>query len=187
MLLDRLQERGLLFNANLKEATSEAGTFAYRGELVLKEGEVADAQGRRKPPLVLLKEAAILEKDGKISFVCGFLDALADLPLLTEVYGADCAEDLAAAIFIANIGKPMRLPLGGFDFLLMPLTQGFIWNELVEALGMEKSDFKGQSAGDKVITLADEFRKYRPKYDTVELADALTQTTQGKREMHGAV
>ncbi len=137
--------------------------------------------------MILFKEAAILEKDGKISFICGFLDELADLPLLTDIYGADCAENLAAAVFIANIGKPMRLPLGGFTFLLMPLTQGFIWNELVEVLGMEKSDFKGQSAGDKVITLADEFRKFQPQYDTVELADALNQTTQGKREMHGAV
>ncbi|MFM8444681.1 MAG: hypothetical protein ACKN9W_15255 [Methylococcus sp.] len=187
MLLDSYQERGLLFNANLKEATGQPGGFAYRGELVLKEGEVADAQGRRKPPLVVLKEAAVLETDGKLAFVCGFLDELGDLPLFVEIYGADCAENLAAAIFIANIGKPMRVNLSGFGFVLIPLTQGFIWNELVEVLGMEKSDFKGLGAGDKVVTLAEEFRRYQPKYETVEFADALTQTTAGKREMHGAV
>jgi hypothetical protein len=187
MLLDTYQQRDLLFNANLKEPTSRPSVIAYRGELVLKEGEIADAQGRRKPPAVLLKEAAILEKDGKLSFVCGFLDELEQLPLFTALYGSDCADDLAAVIFMANIPKSMRVKLEGFEFLLMPLTQGFIWNELVEVLGMEKSDFKGQSSGDKVITLADEYRKYPPKYEYVEFETAMTQTTKGKREMHGAV
>lgn len=187
MLLDTYQERSLLFNANLKESTSKPGTIAYRGELVLKEGEVADAQGRRKPPLALLKEAAVLEENGKLTFVTGFLDELAELPLFIALYGADCAPDLAAALFVANIPKPIKVELDGFKFLLIPLTQGFIWNELVDELGMEKSDFKGQSPGDKVITLANELRTYQPKCEQIPYETALGQTTSGKREMHGAV
>lgn len=187
MLLDTYQERGLLFNANLKEKTSKPNAFAYRGELVLKEGEIADVQGRRKPPLALLKEAAVLEEDGKLTFVTGFLDELSELPLFVSMYGADCAPNAAIALFIANIAKSMTMELEGFKFLLIPLTQGFIWNELVDELGMEKNDFKGQSAGDKVITLADELRQYRPKYEAIPYEVALGQTTEGKREMHGAV
>ncbi|MFZ1246593.1 MAG: hypothetical protein WAR41_16140 [Azonexus sp.] len=53
MSLDRYES--LFFNANFKEASSEPGLIAYRGELILQEGEVADANGRRKPPTEVLK------------------------------------------------------------------------------------------------------------------------------------
>lgn len=187
MLLDSYQERALLFNANLREKTSEAGGFAYRGELVLKEGEVADAQGRRKPPLILLKEAAVLEAGGKLTFITGFLDEVGDLPLLIAMYGADFSPELKAAIFVANIPSAIVTEVGGVEFLLIPLTQGFIWNELVDELGMEKGDFKGLSAGDKVVLLAAELRKYKPKYRKVPFDEAQVNITGGKREMHGAV
>ena len=187
MLLDTYQARGLLFNVNLKEATRQPSTMAYRGDLVLKEGEIADAQGRRKPPLALLKEVALLEENDKIVFITGFIDKLAELSLFVTMYGPDCATNLAAALFIADIPQAMTMTFEGFDFLLIPLTQGFVWNELVDELGLEKSDFKGQNAGDKVLTLADEFRKYRPQYPQVAYEIALGQTTDGKREIHGAV
>ena len=44
MLFDRYEQSQLLFNMNFKEAVGDKA--AYRGELVLIEGEVADAQGR---------------------------------------------------------------------------------------------------------------------------------------------
>ncbi|WP_054774324.1 hypothetical protein [Methylogaea oryzae] len=50
MLLNRYEHDQLLFNANLKGATTQAGLEAYRGDLVLEEGEIADALGRRKRP-----------------------------------------------------------------------------------------------------------------------------------------
>ena len=55
MSLDRYEP--FFFNANFKEAASSAGLVAYRGELILQEGEVADANGRRKPPTEVLKQA----------------------------------------------------------------------------------------------------------------------------------
>jgi hypothetical protein len=42
MLLKRYEP--LLFNANFTETSSNGQYVAYRGELVLREGEVADAQ-----------------------------------------------------------------------------------------------------------------------------------------------
>jgi hypothetical protein len=42
MSLDRYEP--LFFNANFKEAASDASLVAYRGELILQEGEVADAR-----------------------------------------------------------------------------------------------------------------------------------------------
>ena len=43
MLLDRYEQDQLLFNMNFKSPTSSAGV-AYRGELVIVPGDVADAQ-----------------------------------------------------------------------------------------------------------------------------------------------
>lgn len=43
MLFDRYEQQGLLFNMNFKEASTTAGKAAYRGELVLVEGEIGDA------------------------------------------------------------------------------------------------------------------------------------------------
>ena len=48
MLYDRYEQNQLLFNMNFKEAVGDKA--AYRGELVVVEGEVADAQGRRMAP-----------------------------------------------------------------------------------------------------------------------------------------
>ena len=45
MLLNRYEP--YFFNSNFREAAPDAAWEAYRGELVLIEGEVADAQGRR--------------------------------------------------------------------------------------------------------------------------------------------
>ena len=82
MLLDRYEP--FFFNANFKEAASEAGSVAYRGELVLMEGEVADAQGRRKPPHEILKQAAVLAAGDELKLITGSLDALQHFPSLLK-------------------------------------------------------------------------------------------------------
>jgi hypothetical protein len=49
-------------------------------------------------------------------------------------------------------------------------------------LALEKSDFKGQSAADKVLTLYRELTAYKPKYPSVSLDEALANTTGAVRE-----
>ena len=46
MLLDVLENQGLLYNSNFKESAG-TGLQAYRGDLVLIEGEVADTNAKR--------------------------------------------------------------------------------------------------------------------------------------------
>jgi hypothetical protein len=52
---------------------------------------------------------------------------------------------------------------------------------------LEKSDFKGQSAADKIITLTDELKAYKPKYDKVTLDELNQLATDEVREGWGAV
>lgn len=186
MLLDTYEQQGRLFNTNFKEKTS-AGSLAYRGELVLVEGEVADAQGRRKPPVVLMKGAVLLSDADKLKLLAGTLDEMAHITSLLELYQADFAPDMRAMLYVVNIAKPMVADIAGIPFILIPMTDGMVWNEMVDELKLEKGDFKGQSSGDKVITVLEAFKDYAPKYDKVSLEEAMTRTNDAKRESRGPV
>ncbi|TCK04261.1 hypothetical protein [Marinobacterium mangrovicola] len=187
MLLKTYDEQSLLFNTNFLENTSSGG-FAYRGELVIEEGEVADAQGRRKPPVSLLLGAVLLEQDEKLKLMVGLINDLALLELLLEKYGKDLADDAASMIFVRNIGEPMVLGAAGKEFILMPLDEGIPWNEAIDELALEKSDFKGQSSGDKLVTLYGEMKGFKPKgASSVTLEEALSQTIEVKQSARGPV
>lgn len=185
MLLDTYQEKVWLINANLKG--KEGKYEVYRGDLVLEEGEVADAMGRRKPPPVISKEAVLVSDGEKLKFVAGFVDDIAQLKLFPSLYGPDLADDVLALFYVANLAEPLQATLEGVKYVLIPLQRGMIWNELIEELRMEKSDFKGQGAEEKVITLYEEFKSYRPKYPSVSFEEALAKTVDEKREVWGAV
>ncbi len=188
MALDKYEQEGLLFNVKFKSAASDANTTAYRGELVLIEGEVADAQGRRKPPVAIARHAVFLEKEGKLTMAVGFLDELELLKNFIDKYSADFSSEMCALFYVVNIPDPMQVKIDGINFLLLPLTDGIAWNEMTEELGLEKSDFKGKSPADKVVVAYDELKSYKPKYPEVSsYEEALTKTADIKREDRGPV
>ena len=74
--------------------------------------------------------------------------------------------------------------------VLRPMIEGdgTVWNDLNETLGLEKTDFKGQSAADKVITVYESVKgDYTPKYPEVSWEEALGQVIEVKKELRGAV
>lgn len=186
MLLDTYETQGLLYNSNFKEGAG-AGLQAYRGDLVLIEGEVADAMGRRKPPLVTLVGAVLLADQTHLKFIAGSLDEIAHLPALIEKYQAGFTPGMSALLYVVNISQPLLVAAAGIQFVLLPLADGLVWNELVDELGLDKSDFKGQSGGQKVHTLYQACGKHRPRGETVTLEQALSRATAVKRSYHGAV
>lgn len=186
MPLQNYQSSGLLFNTNFLEQTSTPDTFGYRGELVLIEGEVADAKGHVKPPVEVMRGVALLADD-KLKLVIGAIDRLDLLQTFVDKYKADFSADMEAVLYVVDIKDPVIVELEGISFVLIPLLQGVPWNETIDELGLEKSDFKGQSAADKIVTLLDELRDYQPKYPRVSMADALADTTDLVREGWGAV
>ena len=188
MVLDNYEQQALLFNMNFKSAASEADTVAYRGELVLVEGEVADDQGRRKPPIAISRHTVLLEKADKLAMAVGFIDDLELLATFIEKYSADFAPGMSALFYVVNITEPMQVELNGVNFILIPLTDGIAWNEMVEELGLEKSDFKGQSPADKIVTAYNELKTYTPKYPPVaSFEEAMAKTADIKREDRGPV
>lgn len=185
MLLDRYE--ACFFNANFKEAASLPGWAAYRGELVLQEGEVADAQGRRKPPHAVLKQAVLLAQGDDLRLVAGSLDELQHFPAFVDKYGADLKPGVVAVFFTVNIDRGFVARVNDVPVVFVPLVQGMVWNELIELVALEKGDFKGQGSADKVVTLYNAVRDHQFKYAEMTLADALQTTNTAKRETHGAV
>jgi len=187
MLLDTYETQGLFYNVNFKEAAGSSGLQAFRGDLVLVEGEIADAQGRRKPPTVGMTGAVLLADAEKLKLLAGFLGDIADIEPLLARYRADFAADMRAVLYVVNIPKPMIADVEGLGIVLLPLADGMVWNELVDELALEKSDFKGQGAGEKVLTVFGAFKDYKPKYESLGLEAALARRTDAKRESRGPV
>lgn len=187
MLIDKYDQEQLLFNTNFKEKASADGVYGYRGELVLVPGEVADEQGRTRPPLALVRSVVMLEKDEKIQFFVGILDELELIKNFIEKYKEDFADDIKILMYVVNITDPMQTDINGIHFTLIPLKAGIAWNELIDELAMEKSDFKGQSSADKIVTAYEAYKEDMPKYKTVSADDAYISISDIKRELIGAV
>ena len=58
---------------------------------------------------------------------------------------------------------------------------------LAEDLRLDKEDFKGQSAEDKVLTVYAALRDYRPKLETLSYEAALGCTVAHRREARGPI
>ncbi len=184
-LMERYSPR--FFNANFCEAGSRDGWQAYRGEIALKEGEIADAQGRRKPPVNVLKQVILLTAGDSLKLVAGSLDELQAFPLFAETFGDALQPDTAVVLFTVNIPEAFQAAVNGATLHFIPMVQGMVWTELSDIVALEKGDFKGQSAADKVITLYDAVAGHDFKLPASTLEAALETTNDARRENHGAI
>ena len=174
MLLETYQAKGLLTVTLVNGQTSTAGVYAYRGDLVIKEGALRE--GSTTPPEALLIHSALIVENDKIKFINGLLPTLDLLPVFVEKYKADIAPDCIALIYVENIGKALQVELEGVTYKLLPFKQGLVWNELLEELYIEKSELKNQSAEDKVAIAYAAAKSYKPKTPLVSFAEAEENT-----------
>lgn len=188
MLIKHYEERGLLFNSNLTERCTQEALDAYRGELILIEGEVADASGRRRPPVKVLLQVAALASADKLRFLSGYIENACDLPLVVARFGADMRADTQCVIFVYDIAKPVTVSAGELTLHLVPLEEGLVWTELMELAALEKADVKGLSSADKVFAVYRELLSFRPRGAiSAELSAAAGLGSGKQREMRGAV
>ncbi|MGZ8928164.1 MAG: hypothetical protein ACXW03_06895 [Methylobacter sp.] len=177
MLLETYQTKGLLTVTLVKGQTSDTGVYAYRGDLVIKEGALREGSATdRKPPEALLIHSALIVENDKIKFINGLLPTLDLLPIFVEKYKTGIAEDCIALIYVENIGKGLQVKLEDVTYHLIPFKQGLVWNELLEELYIEKSELKNQSAEDKVAIAYAAAKLYKPKTPLVSFAEAEENT-----------
>ncbi|WP_024870909.1 hypothetical protein [Tolumonas lignilytica] len=185
MLLNTYEQNGRLFNMNFIE--DAAGFSGYRGELVLVEGEVADSAGRRKPPVAVIEQVVMLADENKIRMVSGLVHELSELEHFFTAYAEDIAEGIVPLFFVVNAAKEMKVTVNGITSDIIPLPEGLVWAELSDLLGLEKSDFKGQSAGEKIVTVYESLKDFQSGFNQISWNDALNSITTAKRETRGAL
>ncbi|MEQ1635261.1 MAG: hypothetical protein ABL903_01140 [Methylococcales bacterium] len=177
MLLETYQAKGLLTVTLVNGATSTAGVYAYRGDLVLKEGSLREGSTTdRRPPEALFIHSALIVENDKIKFINGLLPTLDLLPVFVEKYKDDIAPDCIALVYVENIGKGLQVELAGVTYKLLPFKEGLVWNELLEELYIEKSELKNQSAEDKVAIAYAAAKTYSSKSPVVSFAEAENNT-----------
>lgn len=187
MLLNKFDEQGLFFYKKFQEATSAGNMMAYCGCLVLVEGKIIDAEGRRGKPLMMLDGGVILADADKIKLLAGTIDELDQLKIILDKYAGYFTPDTRVVLYVVNIGEPMQVLVAGVNIILIPMLDGLVWNELVDEMRLEKSDFKGQSSADKLVTVLEAFKGYRPKYEKLSLEEAYGRTIVAKRVNRGPV
>lgn len=170
---------------NFKEANGNYA--AYRGDLVLELGEIGDALGHRKPPVSTIKNTIVLAENGKIKLYVGSLDELAALPKVLDYYKTDFAADVRLILFVVNINKPLVIEIDGLNISAIGMQEGLIWNELIDLAALDKGDFKGQSASEKIVTVYKALSDYKPKGDKMSFEEALKRTVELKRAGRGPV
>ncbi|MBB3103891.1 hypothetical protein [Azomonas macrocytogenes] len=188
MLLKTYESENLLCNLSVNGATTQADTYAYRGDLVLEEGEIADSSGRRKPPKSTLKQGVVLIKNDKLEMVAGTLNTLDLMPTFFNRYKKDLSPSASILFYVENLSKKILIDIDGIVVTLIPhYDGGAVWNTLMDDLRLDKDDFKGQTAEDKVITMREALADLKPKFDKVSYEEGLALANVARRETRGPV
>lgn len=179
MLLDKYSSEGFLQVTSVFGKTSESDKFAFRGDLILKEGELREGSERaqdRKPPEFVIHQSVILTSPDKLLLVSGLLYELSTLTIFVDKFRNDLTADTELLLYVENISEKMTVEYQGMTFKLLPYSEGMIWNELLDTLYIEKSDLKGLSAEDKVATVYEECKDFDTKTAAINLEEALENT-----------
>lgn len=187
MIIKNYEQAGLLLNVSFAEAATSEGFAGFRGRLALVEGEVADEGGNRKPPSVVMEHVVLLSRDDKLMLVAGSLDKLEQLETFVEKYKADFSPEMRAILYVVNLTAPQQVELEGINFALIPMQEGITWNELLDEAGLDKSDLKKMASADKVYSVWEELKSFKPKGPSVTLQEALSKTADIKRVERGAL
>ena len=179
-LINTLKEKQILWQPSFTDES------AYRGDLILMEGKISPS-GNQNPPEILVKQSVLTIAGDKITFLAGSLHKIEELKDFCEVMLPYCDDSIPFYMFVENIGDEMAVEANGRTFYCYPLDEGTVWGEMSELTGLEKGDFKGMSAPEKVVKLADEANGMKIKGDTVSFDDAKQKTIEVHKEARGPV
>lgn len=168
------QQKRLLcpvFKGELKKADE-----GFRGEIALKfAAQLAD---EARPPEIAAFQTMFAASGGKFDFLACELDSLAYLENLREVLGDFLKPDGQYFAFAGNvdISKKYAINLDGIPFNVFPLDEATVYNELLDLIGLERTDLKKLDTGAKLDKIAEAAARYRGKLPEVSFE-------QGKQEM----
>lgn len=171
-----LESRGLIHSPVFQGASGKPGRYAYRGELALKLAPTT--AGEKRPPLLKSEQVIMLAEGDKLVFFAGFVDSLGALEDLAAVLGDYLTPAGRYYCFAGNVDllKKYRVDLGGVEWLVLPLDEATVYNELLELFLIEKGDLKKLDNGAKVEAIVAGAMAYTPsRFAEKTYADALAE------------
>jgi hypothetical protein len=187
MLFDTFKEQELVWQSNVSGETS-CSKYAFRGDLAVTLGDMHEASKTRNQPKCVFESANILVDGDQFIFVAGSLLSLDDIPAFIERFGPYIADDVKVMLYVVDAGKPAKVIYEGKQLYISSYEDSTVWQLMMDDLYVEKSDMKGQSPEDKLVTMYEACKDYKPKYEEMSYEDALGYKVAGaKRAIHGAV
>lgn len=184
--LENITAQNLTWQVSICEKAESSEALIYRGDLILQEGKLT-LHGSRGTPEAVIKQVVLAAKADKITFFAGHLSKLDHIHLFCEKYLGSCEAGIPLFLFVENIKEKLAVEIDGHMVYFYPLLEGVVWNEFNELIGLEKGDFKGLGAGDKVVKVADEAKTLKPKNTLLSLEEALARTVAVTKELRGAI
>lgn len=171
----RLEREGRLLNSVLKAPTKKAGRFGFRGDIALKfQARMAD---EARPPEISSDQVIAAATEGKatLDFVCGFLLSFEYLKLVAEVLGDLLSPEGTYVFFCDNIdlSKKYLCDYGGATFVILPIDEATVYNEMLELLYLEKTELKKLDTAGKTDAIVDKAAAFKPAYPKISFEEGL--------------
>jgi hypothetical protein len=173
----RLESEGRLLNPVLKAATHKPGRFGFRGELALRfAAKLADEA--RPPELTCDQVIAVASVgEGTLGFFAGYLLSFENLREVAQTLGSALGAGGKYFLFCNNIdlSKKYQVAFGGATFYVLPLDESTVYNELLDLLGLEKSELKKLDTAGKTDRVADAALKFAATFESITYEQGLAQ------------
>lgn len=171
----RLEAEGRLLNSVLKAPTKKAGRFGFRGDIALKfQAKLAD---EARPPEISSDQVIAVAEAGSphISFLTGFLLSFEYVQLLAEVLGDLLSPTGVYILFCDNIdiSKKYTMDYAGTTFVILPIDEATVYNELLELLYLEKGDLKKLDTAGKTDAIADKAASFKASFPKISFEEGL--------------
>jgi len=165
IILSLEQQKRLLspvYKGALKKA--EEG---FRGEIALKFATCLADEAR--PPEIAATQTMFAANGGKFDFFACELDSLGYLESLRSVLGDFFKPEGQYFVFAGNvdISKKFGIVLDGIPFNVLPLDEATVYNELLDLIGLERTDLKKLDTAAKLDKIAEAAVKFKGKFPII--------------------
>ncbi len=177
-IIQSLEEQKRLLSPVYKGALKKADE-GFRGEIALKFAvKLAD---EARPPEIAATQTMFSATGGKFDFIACELDSLGYLENLHSVLGDFLKPEGQYFVFAGNvdISKKFGITLDGIPFNILPLDEATVYNELLDLIGLERTDLKKLDTAAKLDKITEAAVKFKGKFPVISFE-------QGVKEM-GAI
>jgi hypothetical protein len=173
--IQALEQQKRLLSPVYKGALKQADE-GFRGEIALKFAEQLADEAR--PPEIAAFQTMFASTGGKFDFLACELDSLAYLEDLRTVLGDFLKPEGKYFAFAGNvdISKKYAISMDGIEFNVFPLDEATVYNELLDLIGLERTDLKKLDTAAKLDKIREAAARYVGKLPE-------TSFEQGKQEM----